>query len=260
MKIMFMDQKYFNLLLYVMTGLAVIVFFSLYFVTAGYGQFRTKRWGWSINNKLAWVLMEAPAFIVMMLIWGGSGFSTAAPQIVLTGLFLLHYFLRSFVFPLLMRGKSKMPVNIMLMGAVFNIINGIIQGGGLYWFPQAEYQEGWNYLSHGYAIVGLIIFFAGLAINWHSDRVVRHLRKPGDTRHYLPTKGFFRWVTSANYFGELTEWTGFALIAMSPAAWVFVIWTASNLIPRSASIHKKYVEEFGKKAVGKRKRIIPGIY
>lgn len=41
-----------------MAGLALVVFISLYFVEAGYGQFRSRKWGWSISNRLAWVLME----------------------------------------------------------------------------------------------------------------------------------------------------------------------------------------------------------
>ena len=70
----------------------------------------------------------------------------------------------------------------------------------------------------------------------------------------------YRYVTSANYFGELVEWTGFAILTVSPAAWVFVWWTAANLVPRANAIHERYVEEFGKEAVGKRKRIIPCLY
>lgn len=108
--------------------------------------------------------------------------------------------------------------------------------------------------------VGAAIFFIGMAINLHADHVIRNLRKPGDTRHYLPEKGFYRYVTSANYFGELVEWTGFALLTASPAAWVFVWWTAANLVPRADAIYKRYCEEFGKQAVGSRKRIIPYIY
>ena len=70
-----------------------------------------------------------------------------------------------------------------------------------------------------------MLFRSGMFINLHSDHVIRHLRKPGDTRHYLPAKGLYRYVTSANYFGELVEWTGFAILTASPAAWVFVWWT-----------------------------------
>ena len=255
-----MTEEIFNYLLAGMVMLGLVVFISLYFITAGYGQFRTKQWGWSINNKVGWVLMEAPAFLTMLCIWYTSGCQTAAPQIVLLGLFLLHYFQRSFIFPFLMSGKSKMPVTIMLSGVTFNIINGIMQGGGLYWFPQESYQQGWEYFGNGIAAIGLVVFFAGMAINLHSDHVIRHLRKPGDTRHYLPKGGMYHFVTSGNYLGELIEWTGFAIIAGSPAAWVFVWWTAANLVPRAHAIHKKYRKEFGNEAVGNRKRIIPFIY
>ena len=126
-------------------------------------------------------------------------------------------------------------------------------------FPPAAYAEGAAYLLRPNAIVGTVVFFLGMAINMHSDHVIRHLRKPGDTRHYLPQKGFYRYVTSANYFGELVEWTGFAILAATPAAWLFVVWTAANLVPRAAAIHRHYREEFGN-AVGTRKRIIPFVY
>ena len=78
-------EEVFNYLLAGMTVLGLIVFISLYFITAGYGQFRTKEWGLSINNKVGWVLMEAPAFLTMVIIWLTSGGSTVAPQIVLLG-------------------------------------------------------------------------------------------------------------------------------------------------------------------------------
>ena len=105
--------------------------------------------------------------------------------------------------------------------------------------------------------LGVILFFIGMGINLHSDSVIRHLRKPGDTRHYLPQKGMYRYVTSGNYFGELVEWIGFAVLTCSPAAWVFVLWTFANLAPRANSIRNRYREEFGKDAVGKKKRMIP---
>ncbi len=60
-----MNQEYFQILLWVMGAVAFFVFIALYFVKAGYGMFRTSSWGFSINNKLAWMLMEAPVFIIM---------------------------------------------------------------------------------------------------------------------------------------------------------------------------------------------------
>lgn len=250
----------FNNLILTMYALAAIVFVALYFVTAGYGQFQSRRWGWSINNRTGWVLMEAPVFFVMAAIWINAGCSLHLPEFLLFCLFELHYFQRSFIFPCLMTGRSRMPVAIMLMGVVFNTINGIIQGGALFWYPSNAYAEGSSYLLRATTLIGLTLFVVGMVINLHSDHVIRHLRQPGDTRHYLPNRGLYRYVTSANYFGELLEWTGFAVAAATPAAWVFPVWTAANLVPRAAAIHRKYRAEFGDNAVGRRKRIIPFIY
>ena len=243
-----------------MSFLAIVVFICLYFITAGYGQFRTKRWGYSIDNRVAWFLMEAPVFFVMLIIWCRAGFPFHLPELILLGLFLVHYFQRSFVFPSLMKGHSRMPLSIMMIGIIFNVINGIMQGGGLFWFPIPAYTQGASYLLRWNAIVGIIVFLFGMIVNCHSDYVIRHLRQPGDTRHYLPQAGFYRYVTSANYFGELVEWIGFAIAAANPAAWVFALWTGANLIPRAHAIHRKYHEEFGDEAVGTRRRIIPLVY
>lgn len=245
--------------MWAMAVIAAFVFIALYFVKAGYGIFRTKQWGISINNKAAWVMMESPVFIVMLYMWASNGASTALPSFLAFLLFELHYFQRSFIFPMLMKGKSRMPIAIMLMGITFNVINGLLIGTSLFVFPPSLFNEGIAYLAHPTAILGIAIFFVGMAINLHSDHVIRHLRQPGDTRHYLPQKGFYRYVTSANYFGELVEWTGFAILCSTPAAWLFVVWTAANLIPRAAAIHRHYREEFGE-AVGTRKRVIPFVY
>ena len=247
------------MIMWVMAVTAVIVFIALYFVKAGYGIFRTKQWGLSINNKVAWILMEAPVFFVMLYIWASNGTPTTLPAFLAFLLFELHYFQRSFIFPLMMKGQSQMPVAIMLMGVIFNVINGLVIGTSLFTLPPSAYNDGAAYLTHPTAIAGIAIFFSGMGINLHSDHVIRHLRKPGDNRHYLPQKGFYRYVTSANYFGELVEWTGFALLCSTPAAWLFVVWTAANLVPRAAAIHKRYRDEFGD-AVGSRKRILPFVY
>ena len=254
-----MTETAYYLLLKSMVAMASVVFVALYFVKAGYGKFRTPGWGCSINNKLAWVLMEAPVFLTMAVLWLESSDKWQLPQLVLFLLFELHYFQRSFVFPLLLKGKGMMPVSIMLMGVTFNVVNGMMQAGGLFVFPPAEYASGASYLLQPRTLAGIAVFFVGMAVNLHSDHVIRSLRKPGDTRHYLPEKGMYRYVTSANYFGELVEWTGFAIASSTWASWVFVVWTAANLVPRAAAIYNRYAEEFGE-AVRRRKRIIPFVY
>lgn len=250
----------FNILLLSMTILAVVVFVSLYFVDAGYGMFYNKKWGPSVNNRLGWVLMEAPVFFAMLALWLCSERVCNAACIVFLLLFETHYFQRTFVFPFLMRGKSRMPLTIVLMGVVFNLINACMQGGWLFYLsPEGMYTAEW--LKTPQFIVGTAVFFAGMIINMHSDRVIRHLRQPGDTRHYFPAKGMYRYVTSANYFGEFVEWCGFAMLTWSLSGAVFALWTFANLGPRAARIHKRYQQEFpDEMAKYHPKRIIPFIY
>lgn len=244
----------------VMAVLAVIVFIALHRVEAAYGMTYKASWGPAVGNKTGWVVMEAPAFICMAVIWACSPRAGDVAPAVMASLFLLHYFQRSFIFPLLMRGKSRMPWAIVAMGLVFNSINAYMIGGWLFFVAPADrYPASW--LCSPLFLLGAAVFFAGMAINLHSDHVIRNLRAPGDTRHYIPMKGFYRYVTAANYFGELTEWVGFAILSWSLPGAVFVLWTFANLAPRARSLHKRYSREFGDEFTSLRRRyIIPFIY
>ena len=254
-----MTEQIYLLLIQVMPYLAIVVFIALFFVQAGYGIFHTKKWGWSIPNKIGWILMEAPAFIVLFYLWWTSSACFEIPELIFFLLFELHYFQRSFVFPLLMKGNSQMPISILTMGVLFNSINGFLLGESLFHLvSDTFYTAAW--FGQPLSVAGLFLFFIGMAVNLHSDHVIRNLRPAGDTRHYLPQKGMYRFVTSGNYFGELVEWTGFALLTQSTAAWIFVIWTFANLAPRAYSIRKRYIQEFGTEAVGNRKSLIPFIF
>lgn len=249
----------FNILLAVMAFIAVIVFVVLYFVKAGYGMFLDKKWGVPISNKLAWIMMEAPVFIIMTLLWYNSSRRWEPVPLLFFIFFQLHYFQRSFIFPFLIKGKNKMPVGIMLMGILFNLINGYMQGEWIFHLsPAGLYTKGWL-LSPQFCI-GTVLFFSGMIVNIQSDHIIRNLRKPGDSKHYLPEKGLFRYVTSANYFGEIVEWIGFALLTWSLSGVVFAWWTMANLIPRANTIYIKYKEEFGKDALNRKKRVIPFLY
>lgn len=255
-----MIWQHFNLFLIIMSAIAVVVFVCLFFVDAGYGKFYTKKWGPAISNKLGWVLMESPVFIAMLVLWLCSDRRDDLIRIVLLIIFEIHYFQRAFIFPSRIKGKSKMPFSIIAMGMVFNTLNAIMQGGWLFYVsPDNYYGPGW--LTSPQFVVGTLIFIAGMAINIQSDNIIRNLRKPGDTRHYLPKGGMFKYVTSANYFGEFTEWVGYALLTWSWSGAVFALWTFANLCPRAARIYEKYRQDFPDEFDAKRlKRIIPFIY
>ena len=112
-----------------MSAIALVVFIALHFIDAGYGKFYNKKWGPSLDNKLGWVLMESPVFIAMLLLWLLSERKDSLCRLIFLLLFELHYFQRSFIFPFLIKGKSRMPVSIILMGVVFNTLNALMQGG-----------------------------------------------------------------------------------------------------------------------------------
>lgn len=248
-------MKAYFIIMIVMAVLAVVVFFCLFRFKAGYGFLHTGGWGPTIDNKAAWVLMEAPAFLLML--WWTIRYGRGVAAIVMASLFLLHYFQRSFIFPLLMRGKGRMPVVIMAMGMLFNSINAYLIAGWLFRF--GNYDSSW--LGGPQFIIGTVIFFLGMGINLQSDHVIRSLRKPGDHRHYIPRKGLYRYVTSANYFGEFVEWVGYAVLTWSPAGVLFACWTFANLAPRSKSLTDKYIEEFGEEYSSlRRKNILPFIW
>lgn len=257
--VIFNDAEMFSRFLWIMTGIAVIVFFSLYHINAGYGIMYDKKWGGTVNNRLGWILMEAPVFIVMLICWLLSERTFQTVPLIFFIIFQTHYFQRSFIFPMLFKTKSRMPIFIMLMGVLFNTLNGLMQGGWIFYVSPADmYTIEW--LTTPQFIIGTIIFIIGMGINLHSDYIVRHLRKPGDHNHYLPKGGFYDYVTSANYFGELTEWLGWAILTWSFAGAVFFIWTFANLVPRANTIYKKYQTMFPEMQNKKLKRVIPFIY
>ena len=255
-----MSLHQFNIFLIVMAVIALAVYVSLFFVDAGYGKFYDKKWGPAVNNKLGWVLMEAPVFIAMLVLWLCSDRRNDMVRLAFLFLFELHYIQRSFVFPFRMRGKSVMPFSIILMGVVFNVLNALMQGGWIFYISPADYY-GRDWLMTPKFIAGFLIFIIGMYINIQSDDIIRNLRKDGDSRHYLPKEGMFRYVTSANYFGEFIEWVGFAILTWSWAGAVFAWWTFANLAPRAHRIYDAYKKEFGDELDTKKtKRFIPFIW
>lgn len=178
----------------------------------------------------------------------------------MTTLFLLHYFQRSFIFPFLIKGKNKMPLSIILSGVTFNLINAYMIGGWFFYIlPPKEYPVSW--LWSPLFILGTLVFFAGMAINIKSDSIIRNLRKPGDNGHYIPRKGLFKYVTSANYFGEFTEWVGFAILSWSIPGAIFALWTFANLAPRAKATHRRYLDMFGDEYASLHRRyILPFLY
>ncbi|MFI5394029.1 MAG: DUF1295 domain-containing protein [Candidatus Binatia bacterium] len=251
--------SFFHGFLIAMTLMAAAVFCALFFVDAGYGQYVDRRWGRAVTSKAGWMIMEVPVVVLFAVYWLASTRTFEPTPLVFFLLFNLHYLQRTFVFPFLMRGDDKMPWSIILFGIIFNTANAYMQGAWIFFLSPANlYTPAW--LKTPQFLIGVAIFLAGFVLNLHSDHIIRNLRQPGDTAFHIPRGGMFEYVTAANYFGELTQWIGWAVLTLSWPGLVFALWTFANLGPRAHRHHNWYIEKFGTAYPKERKRMIPCVY
>lgn len=238
-----MEKTLFGLLVWIWISVAVIIFIVLLFVTAPYGRHSKRTWGLTIPDRLGWFMMEIPGPVIyLLLVITGNGPKTITVWVI-TGLYLAHYLNRAIIYPLRIRTRGKeMPLAVALMAILFNLVN----GGFLGYFAgslQAHYTEAW--LADPRFMAGLVIFLAGMAINMSSDEKLIHLRKKRNGDGYvIPRGGLFEKVSCPNFFGEIVEWSGYALLCWSLPALSFFIWTFCNLVPRALSHHRWYRSHF----------------
>lgn len=222
-------------------SIGIITFFYLFFKTAPYGRHTREGWGPMIDNKLGWFIMEFTVLLVLYGYFTQINFQLSLPSWMMVSLFTLHYLNRSFIFPLRIRTHGKkMPLVIALMAIGFNIMNGSLLGMHFAWF--SNYTLAWLYDPR--FIVGIVVFFTGMAINWTADTRLINLRKPGETGYKIPRGWLFEYISCPNLFGEIVEWLGFAILTWSIPGLVFFVWTFANLVPRAIAHHKWYKEKF----------------
>ncbi|MGD8813454.1 MAG: DUF1295 domain-containing protein [Anaerolineales bacterium] len=237
-----MVMTYYEWLLVPWFILALATFIALFFVTAPYGRHSRSGWGPSLNARLGWMIMEAPAVIVMAAcFWIGRDRWT----IILIILFLCwqaHYVHRAFIYPWLIKGNAKrMPFLVMGFALLFSLINAFLIGAHLF-LRSSRYTDRW--LTDPRFLIGMGLFLLGFVINRHSDRILRNLRQSRGRGYYIPEGGLFRWVSCPNYLGEIIEWVGWAIATWSLAGLSFALWTVANLAPRARSHHHWYRQHF----------------
>ena len=246
----------FDFFVYLWIAVALVIFPLVLWVVAPYGRHTTTHWGPLISNKLGWVIMESPAlFFFAWCFLTGSNHFTFIPWIFFS-LWIIHYTNRTLIFPLRLRTRGKkMPLTIIGMAFFFNLVNGFING---YYLGSLSgiYEISW--LWDPRFIMGVLLFISGLAINWSSDNILIHLRKPGETGYVIPRNGFFTYISCPNHFSEIIEWSGFALMTWSLPGLAFAIWTFVNLLPRALHHHRWYKQTFPDYPAN-RKALIPFI-
>ena len=222
--------------------LAVVIFVILLFIRAPYGRYSSRKWGVSVPNRWGWFLMEipSPALFLLFFLQGEAGKNSVVW--IIAGLFLLHYFNRSLIYPFRIRTKGKtMPLVVVLLAVFFNVMNGGLLG---YFLGNFSNQYSGLWMGDLRFIGGILLFFTGLIINTSADESLILLRNNKGNGYQIPRGGLFRWISCPNFFGEIIEWLGYALLCWSLPALSFFIWTFCNLVPRALNHHRWYREYF----------------
>lgn len=85
------------------------------------------------------------------------------------------------IFSISLRGRDT-PLTPILFGILTCAINGYVQGR--YLTHYAYYDPSWFYDPR--FLIGTSLFLLGMAINIHSDNILRSLRAPGETAYKIP--------------------------------------------------------------------------
>lgn len=251
-----MNLPTFNLVVYAWIAIAIVIFPFALKIIAPYGRHATGSWGPLISNRMGWIIMESPAlFFFAFLFLSGINHSSVVPLIFFS-LWVIHYVNRTLIFPFRLHTKEKkMPVTIVISAFFFNLINAYING---YWLGSLAVKYDISWVSDPRFIAGCLLFIYGMMINLRSDNHLIHLRKPGETCYKIPVKGLFAYISCPNHFGEIIEWSGFAIMTWSLPGLSFALWTMVNLIPRALQHHRWYKEKFADYPP-ERKAVIPFI-
>ncbi|KAG0170876.1 hypothetical protein DFQ28_002170 [Apophysomyces sp. BC1034] len=202
-------------------------------VIAPYGRF-TGCWkaNLSFHGKWSWFIMEV---IPVSVFLHTAGLSLSSTQWLLASLWLIHYFNRAIIYPIRAPSLAPLHIAVLAAGSVFNGLNGYTNGRWLASHDIPNTPKLW---------IGVSIWFAGLCFNIYHDSLLFRLRRSGKG-YFIPRGGLFEYVSCANYLSEMIEWTGYA-IATWPClpAFLFVVTTAGNLVPRALYTHRWYRQKF----------------
>ncbi|KNC76856.1 hypothetical protein SARC_10663 [Sphaeroforma arctica JP610] len=187
----------------------------------------------------------------------GDGDRLLAPvNMSLLSLFAVHYINRALIYPFRLKSSNGTPLTIVVLAGLFCSVNGYMQAMQL--TEIADYET--EYLTSPQFVFGVAMFCCGMYINIQADGILLNLRHPGQTEYSIPLRGMFRYVSGANFLGEMVEWIGFAIASNSLPATAFAVYTICNIFPRALAHHKWYQSKFGIKYPKRRKAVIPFVW
>ncbi|PWR20564.1 DUF1295 domain-containing protein [Zavarzinia compransoris] len=224
-----------------------------------YGRHMTEAQRGTMPALPAWLLFESPqwfAFALTFWLLAPPAAGPAAPMLFIFCLWQAHYTYRGLIYPLRMRDRHRrFPLIAVVMGFSFNLLNGFANA---YDVGHAGHLMSADWFADPRFLAGLVVAVIGWLVNFQADSILIKLRADGFTGYRVPRGGAFRYVSAANYFGEIVFWAGFALMCWTWAGLVFLLFTMANLMPRAVAHHRWYRREFPDYPKSRR-AVIPGL-
>lgn len=238
-----------------LSALAAITFVAGLWITNPYGRHLPATARFTMPALPAWLIFEFPQVWAFTATFWLSVQTPSATAVLLYGLWQSHYIYRALIYPFRTRHQGKrFPISGVVFGFAFNALNGFANGYAIAHAPHLSA----DWLVDPRFATGLLLALSGWAINFQADSHLIALRGDGSCGYKIPHKGLFRWVSSANYLGEILLWCGWALMSFTLAGLVFALFTIANLLPRALAHHRWYLAQFPNYP-DKRKALLPGL-
>lgn len=265
------------------------LFASVQWIFSWYGMGKTSvESKLNVPGRIGWMIMECPGFMTLLYIMSTLTEQEGIEDLpwqnkVLAGLFVIHYSYRAVMFPIMAPSMSPLHISVMAMAAGFQFVNATCIGSWLAAYgpkTAADWEAQLGPFSTLQFVVGIAIFYLGLAANYFHDDELREIRRREEQRrervaretgaklesvhkHYqVPNTGFFKYMLYPHYFMEWIEWTGFYMASgwSCVPARMFLVNEIASMLPRAVKGRKWYVERFGEDKIGKRWAVIPGVW
>ena len=234
------------------------------FVIAPYGKFSSSSFGVDLDPRFGWWLMEIMATVSFAVFYPLGPNYNRGPSMLFAGLYLLHYANRGWFFPLSLRvvsgSKTRFSLFVSVSGIFVTSLHGYLNA--MYYSKFCTFLD-WDWVCSPTCLFGLCLYQISFWSTIRSEYIMRHLRDANPQlnapRYKIPSGFLFDYVTSPQYFTELTGFLGWAIMTWSPAGLFIFSISAANLVPRALASHKWYKEKF-EDYPADRKALIPFIF
>ncbi|CAG0897981.1 unnamed protein product [Cyprideis torosa] len=186
--------------------LVLLISLKYYKYPSSYGRYRSSS-SFSISSKIAWFLINFPAFLLFVLKYDYivDSLQYSEQRNVAYWLLILYFsqvFYRALIYPrMLSNSASGFSVVEILVGMVFQMAAAFL----IYYYVVEYMREPADFAEFAInpaRVAGVFLFTVGFVFNVRADLYLSRL-KGGIQEYGIPRGGLFERVSAGNYFAEI---------------------------------------------------------